>query len=393
MNKSNPSLEHNERSHSSLPDPLDLKSIEPGASQITYQHQTYQHKTIADADKTLNCILDVIAEGTWDWDGKTGSVVRSTAWFEMLGYEVGTFQQNVYTWENVIHKEDYDKVMQSFEKIITHQTDSYCIDYRCRKSDGSYLWITDRSKAVEYNPDGSVARIIGAHQDIHQQKKAQLSLFKQNQQLELGNTTLEKLISIKTEQLEAKNKQLEEKILEIERLANTDSLTNIANRKKFEEALNSEISRANRYEHALSFVIFDIDHFKLINDSFGHKIGDQVLQNMASVVVNNIRDIDVFARWGGEEFVLILPCITIEAALNFSERLRQLISQTELSKGVYITCSFGVSEYHNTDTVEDLFHRADQALYRVKNNGRNSVQCEKINADPISTSNCTTNQL
>ena len=297
----------------------------------------------------------------------------------MLGYEVGTFQQNVYTWENVIHKEDYDKVMQSFEKIITHQTDSYCIDYRCRKSDGSYLWIRDGSKAVEYNPDGSVARIIGAHQDIHQQKIAQLSLFKQNQQLELelGNTTLEKLISIKTEQLEAKNKLLEEKIIEIERLANTDSLTNIANRKKFEEALNSEIARANRYEHALSFVIFDIDHFKLINDSFGHKIGDQVLQNMASVVVNNIRDIDVFARWGGEEFVLILPCITIEATLNFSERLRQLINQTELSKDVYITCSFGVSEYYNTDTVEDLFHRADQALYIIKNNGRNSVQCEK----------------
>ena len=79
MNKSNPSLDHNERSHSSPPDPLDLKSTEPGLSQITYQHQPYQHKTIADADKTLNCILDVIAEGTWDWDGKTGSVVRSTA--------------------------------------------------------------------------------------------------------------------------------------------------------------------------------------------------------------------------------------------------------------------------------------------------------------------------
>lgn len=377
MSKSNPSRHPHAYSHSSPPDPLDTKSIDLSSSHITYQHKTYQHKTIADADKTLNCILDIIAEGSWDWDGKTGRVVRSTAWFKMLGYDVGTFQQNVYTWENVIHKEDYDKVMQSFEKIITRKTDSYCIDYRCRKSDGSYLWITDRSKVVEYNPDGSVARIIGAHQDIHQQKIAQLSLFEQNQQLALGNVTLEKLISIKTEQLEAKNKLLEEKILEIERLANTDSLTNIANRKKFEEALNSEISRADRYEHALSLVILDIDHFKLINDSFGHKIGDQVLQNMVSAVVNNIRDVDIFARWGGEEFVLILPCIAIEAALNFSERLRQLISQTELSKGVYITCSFGVSEYHNTDTVEDLFHRADQALYRVKNNGRNSVQCEK----------------
>ena len=103
---------------------------------------------------------------------------------------------------------------------------------------------------------------------------------------------------------------------------------------------------------------------------------------MVSAVVNNIRDVDIFARWGGEEFVLILPCIAIEVALNFSERLRQLISQTELSKGVYITCSFGVSEYHNTDTVEDLFHRADQALYRVKNNERNSVQCKKRNVAP-----------
>jgi len=378
MSKSNPNIHSHEYSNSPPSvDPLNLETVEPGSPKIAYQQQIYQHQTITEADKTLNCILDVIAEGTWDWDAKTGRVVRSAAWFEMLGYEVGTFQKNVYTWENVIHREDYDKVMQSFEKIITLQTDSYCIDYRCRKSDGSYLWITDRSKVVEYNPDGSVARIVGAHQDIHQQKIAQLSLFKQNQELELGNISLEKLVSIKTEELEAKNKLLEEKIREIERLANIDSLTNIANRKKFEEALNSEISRANRYEHPLSFVIFDIDHFKLVNDLFGHKIGDQVLQGIASLVNDNIRDIDVFARWGGEEFVLILPCITIEEALNFSERLRLLINKTELSKGVYITCSFGVSEYHHTDTVEDLFHRADQALYGVKNNGRDGVQYEK----------------
>jgi diguanylate cyclase (GGDEF)-like protein/PAS domain S-box-containing protein len=337
---------------------------------------TYKHQSAEDADNTLNHILDLIVEGTWDWNGKTGQVDRSPGWYRMLGFEVSIFQKDVFTWENIIHKDDYDRVMANFELFTSGKIETYCIDYRCKKVDGTYLWITDRAKIIDYNPDGTVARMIGAHQDIHQQKMAQIELMKQNRLLKEGNVTLENIIRRKAEELEKKNRQLKEKITEAEHISNTDSLTNIANRKKFQEELEKEISRSDRYHHSLAFVIFDIDFFKHVNDTFGHKAGDNVLQKMAKLVSNNIREIDCFARWGGEEFVLILPCLVIKDAVLVCEKLRILISQYEIERKLFITCSFGITEYSQEDTVDDLFYRADKALYQAKKSGRNRVEAK-----------------
>ena len=150
----------------------------------TERTETYKHKTVEDADNTLNNILDLIVEGTWDWDAKTGHVERSPGWYRMLGYEIGFFQKDVFTWENIIHPDDYDRVMTNFERYVTRKISTYSIEYWCKKADGNYLWITDRAKAVEYKPDGTVGRIIGAHQNIHERKIAQDELIKQNQFLQ-----------------------------------------------------------------------------------------------------------------------------------------------------------------------------------------------------------------
>lgn len=338
--------------------------------------KTYEHQVTEDADNTLNNILDLIVEGTWDWNGNTGQVDRSPGWFRMLGYEIGILNKDVFTWENIIHIDDYESVMATFELVTTGKISEYCIEYRCKKSDNSYLWITDRAKVIEHNQDGTVSRMIGAHQDINEQKIAQTELFKQNQLLKEGNVTLENIVRIKAEELEKTNKELKEKIIEVERISNTDPLTNIANRKKFEEDLKKEISRANRYSHSLALVIFDIDFFKRVNDTLGHKAGDNVLRKMTQLVSDNIRDIDFFARWGGEEFVLILPCRALKHAIMVSEKLRMLISQYEVEPELFITCSFGVTEYGKGDTIESLFYRVDKALYRAKDSGRNRVETE-----------------
>lgn len=338
--------------------------------------KTYQHETVEESDNTLNHILDVIVEGTWDWYVNSGHVDRSPGWYRMLGYDVGVFQKNVFTWENIIHPDDYERVMNHFELYTSGKIEKYCIEYRCKQADGKYLWIVDRGKIVDRNPDGTVARMIGAHQSIHDQKMAQRELIEKNKLLKDGNVTLEKIIRQKAEELEIKNMQLEEKIKEVEYISNTDSLTSIANRKKFEEELKKEISRSNRYNHPLSLAIFDLDYFKRINDTYGHETGDLVLQKICKLVTNNLREVDFFARWGGEEFTIIFPNLKLENSIVAADKLRELISQYELEEGLFVTCSFGVSQYEEDDTFENLFHRADKALYRAKELGRNRVESQ-----------------
>ena len=336
--------------------------------------KTYHHNNVSDSDTTLNAILALIAEGVWDWESRTGNVTRSPGWYRMLDYDIGVFEPTIFTWESIIHPDDYSRVMKHFELYTSGQSDTYQIEYRCKKADGTYLWITDRGKILSYNQDGSVSRMIGAHQNIHNEKTAQSELIKQNQLLMEGNTSLEQKLKVKAQELEEKNKSLESKVNEIEIIANTDSLTLIPNRKKFEEALTKEIARANRYMHPLSVALFDIDFFKQINDRYGHKVGDKLLRNISALVANNIRSIDFFARWGGDEFVLIFPDLTPESANGVCEKLRKLITEHETEKISGITSSFGVTGYIEGDTNETIFQRVDKLMYQSKEKGRNRVE-------------------
>lgn len=336
-------------------------------------NKTYQHNSVSAADITLNNILDVIVEGVWDWNASTRIVTRSPGWYRMLGYDLSAFRCDVFTWEKLIHPDDYPRVMHQFERYIAGEIDFYEVQYRCRKFDGSYLWIVDRGKIVAQNPDGSVARMIGAHHDIHQQIVAQTDLIEKNKLLQDGNLSLEKIIAHKTYELAKKNELLERKIIEIEAVSNIDPLTQVANRKFFETELNKEILRSERYKHPLTLVMFDLDKFKKINDEHGHKIGDTMLCDICQLVGDNIRDVDILARWGGDEFVIIFPELSQQQAHQTSEKLRILISRYQTTEGLFVTCSFGVAQYHPGDSINDLFQRVDKQLYISKQKGRNQV--------------------
>lgn len=155
--------------------------------------------------------------------------------------------------------------------------------------------------------------------------------------------------------------------------ANTDALTQIHNRAFFNAQVEKEISRSNRYQKKLGFILFDIDDFKQINDRFGHLSGDQILKEISDLCRKNIRTSDVFARWGGEEFVILVPEDSGQAAFTLSEKLRHLIETHEFSSEISITCSFGVTDYKSRETIEDLMNRADKALYKSKQTGKNRV--------------------
>jgi len=160
----------------------------------------------------------------------------------------------------------------------------------------------------------------------------------------------------------------------LHQLAETDFLTNIYNRRLFLRFLEAEINKARRYSNSFSLIMFDIDYFKAVNDTYGHDVGDYVLKSTVDVIKKNIRKTDVFARYGGEEFLIMLPEIAIEGAKLCAENTRATIEQNNFDKVKKITISVGVTMFKENDTIDSITKRVDEALYRAKDNGRNRVE-------------------
>ena len=199
--------------------------------------------------------------------------------------------------------------------------------------------------------------------------------------LERDKDELEALVRQRTSELVKVNQDLELEIEDrkrvekkLEQLAITDALTGIFNRRKFDLTLERELKRADRYRAPLSLIMLDIDHFKRINDTYGHHAGDAVLVLLAKLISDNIREPDVFARWGGEEFVVLTPNTNAESAWQLAEKLRAVVEASSFPGIVGLTCSFGVTELVEADSPDDFINRADNALYQAKASGRNKVE-------------------
>jgi diguanylate cyclase (GGDEF)-like protein/PAS domain S-box-containing protein len=223
------------------------------------------------------------------------------------------------------------------------------------KKDGTQ-YIVDSTVIPILDLDGDIVEYIAIRHDI----------------TELENTK---------EQLRGINKLMKSKVDELhlmtsslEQQATVDKLTGIFNRDKFEESFSDKINDAYLNNKKLSIILFDIDHFKAINDTYGHQLGDKALQEIATLVANNVKTSDVFARWGGEEFVVLLPDTNLEGAYLFAQKLRRLIFEFSFTTIGKITVSFGVGELCENENKMTLFEKVDKALYLAKNNGRNRVE-------------------
>ena len=165
---------------------------------------------------------------------------------------------------------------------------------------------------------------------------------------------------------------------EIQRLATKDDLTQLYNRRFFFEMGNQEFARARRYSKPLAAILFDVDHFKTFNDTWGHAMGDEVLRRIAGISRQSIRETDIIARYGGEEFVLLLPESDLSAGMKLAERIRTAIAGLRVPVGndeLQVTVSLGVAERtEDTESLQDMLHRADMALYDAKANGRDRVE-------------------
>lgn len=160
---------------------------------------------------------------------------------------------------------------------------------------------------------------------------------------------------------------------EMEKIASTDKLTGIYNRRMLDEILQIEIEVAQRHSSELSLIIIDIDHFKDVNDNYGHLIGDETLKTMSSIIFENIRTSDIFGRYGGEEFLIICTQTNKDNAFILAEKLRTIVGKYNFNKIGTKTISLGISRYEKNDSIESLFKKADEALYCAKESGRNKT--------------------
>ncbi|MDD3463558.1 MAG: transporter substrate-binding domain-containing protein [Sulfurospirillaceae bacterium] len=159
----------------------------------------------------------------------------------------------------------------------------------------------------------------------------------------------------------------------LEVLSNTDKLTGIYNRLKLDDILDYEKKLFDRFGRPLSVIMLDIDHFKKVNDTYGHKVGDDVLKAIARIIEEHKRDTDSFGRWGGEEFLLVCRETDVAGVRALAEKFRKVIQDYEFPKKLSITASFGVAEFEKGETIEKVFDKVDKALYQAKNSGRNRV--------------------
>ena len=186
-------------------------------------------------------------------------------------------------------------------------------------------------------------------------------------ELEERNRELEAMVNQRTE-------ELRRALDDVRRMARIDSVTGLANRVAFDENISREIAYARRYSAPLSMLLLDVDHFKKVNDRYGHLKGDQVLHQLATLIVGHLRGVDAVHRWGGEEFIVLLPNTTLEHAAVCAEYLRWVVETREFGLDHPLTVSIGVARFKPDESCEDWVRRADEALYDAKTGGRNQVR-------------------
>jgi diguanylate cyclase (GGDEF)-like protein len=206
------------------------------------------------------------------------------------------------------------------------------LEYYCR--DGSTIW-TEVMALPVLDGEGCLAKLIGVSRDISERKQYE-------------------------RQLEA--------------LATTDTLTGMANRRHIEQLVKEASARADRYGEPVTMILCDVDHFKTINDLHGHQAGDQVLVEFSQRIRQHLRSCDSVARWGGEEFLILLPQTTLAAATTLAEHLRQRMADSPFADVGNLTASFGVAEHIRHETEAEWFRRVDDCLYDAKRGGRNQVR-------------------
>lgn len=300
-------------------------------------HRLSMNEEIKSYSKKMELISNIMYDGIWDLDLSTKEFVSQGGIHKILGYEIENLQLHFTDIDQYIHPDDIQLVKKSFRKHIIRK-EPLEIECRFLHVDGHYVWMYITGQA-QYNSVGKLIRILGSIMDITERKKAE--------------------------------KRINE-------LAYHDTLTGLANRASFEERLVEILEQANKAKSKVAILLFDLDRFKIINDSYGHQAGDRLLQSVAKRVRSIAKEDYLIARLGGDEFIIALPNIThINEAADFGNQIIESLNHPFIdeNKEHFISCSMGLSVYptHGLDA-ETITLFADIAMYKAKAQGRNRLQ-------------------
>ena len=291
-------------------------------------------RKLREYQQQLERIQEIARLGHWRADMKTGDLYWSDIIYEIFGFDKETTTPSVALFSSCVHPDDIDAVRVS--ERVASETGIHDVEHRIIRPDGSIRWVHE---LADYSrTEGNGEYLTGTVRDITERKELEI---------------------------------------ELRTLSSTDSLTKIDNRRAFFIKSDSVMHLCKRQGQPVTLIMFDIDHFKSVNDTFGHAKGDEILYKVAQAVKSRLRAMDISARLGGEEFAILLGDTNIDAARLVAEKLRSTIAAIQFighdDNSFTVTASFGVAQLADGEVLDDLLIRADKAMYLAKQNGRNQV--------------------
>jgi diguanylate cyclase (GGDEF)-like protein len=284
-------------------------------------------------NKTLNEASKIAKIGFWELEASSQNIEWSDGVYDIFEIDDKSASVNYDKFLNFIDKKDVKRLKHEFQSSINEKRDCF-ITHKITTQKNNVKFVEERAKHY-FDNDGNLIKSVGSIYDI---------------------TELHNAFEI------------------IEKQSITDELTQIYNRKSYNKRISELLSEYKRYKTIFSFLTFDIDDFKAINDTYGHKSGDEVLVKLTKIVTSMIRKNDYFFRVGGEEFIILLSDTGIENARRFCEKLRRMVEEkVDILEDIKVTISIGVTEVKDGDTEDLIFKRADENLYFSKQHGKNRV--------------------
>ena len=310
-----------------------IQAVVATFSDITQRIETEQ--ALRESQERLSLAIEGAKLGMWDWNLEAHDLSFNKIAARILGYRENEIASDVSSVRALTHPEDDAHLVDEMEAHLAGTRPFFEADVRMRRKSGGYIWTNMRGRVTERDSRDKPLRVTGMLMDISRRKE-----------------------------LEA----------ELERLATTDELTGLFNRRYGIDAVKNEIARAQRSGRPLSLILLDIDHFKGVNDRFGHDVGDKVLGDLAGLLRERLRRTDTAARWGGEEFAVILPETDCADGRRFAGELLARMEEIKTPDGEGISASFGVVDYRGDESASELVKRADRLMYRAKQAGRARVE-------------------
>ncbi|MDO8701870.1 MAG: EAL domain-containing protein [Undibacterium sp.] len=291
---------------------------------------------VHESEERLRMALSATHQGLYDLNVQTGVAIVNSEYANMLGFAHDSFEETHDAWKARLHPDDAIITAHAFADYIAGKTDEYRVECRQRKKNGEWIWILSVGALVEYDPQGQPLRMLGTHLDITEKKKSEALIWQQ---------------------------------------ANIDALTGLPNRRMFNDRLEHDLQRSRRTGLPLAVLFIDLDHFKIVNDTLGHAIGDALLVEAARRLQTCVRESDTVARLGGDEFTVSLPELHgNEHVETIAENIIERMSEpfTLGNEDVFLSASIGITLFPgDAENLDELLRHADQAMYCAKDSGRN----------------------